>query len=767
MLYSFDIFDTLITTRTATSQGIFALMQHCLNTEERYREIPAEIRSRFCDLRIEAEQQAQKSFVDTDVEAAAIPEIYNAMANIGDLDAHVVSQLIELELETAVQNVIGIEENIAKVKELRKKGKRVVLVADTHLDETTVRIMLERVDDIFTDIPVYISSTCHKSQSSSSLYNFVRKKEQAEYSAWHHVGNDRHDDVDIPRKLGIHAEYYAFESFWKIEEHELDYAASQPTVQLAIGTARNLRLKHRAWKTPALVGASVSSVILVPYVYWVLERSLEMGIHKLYFIARDGYLPQKIADEIIAKNNWPIETHYIYGSRHAWRVPGYDGSEADMKTLLKMSRSLTVSKALSLADISKALKISVKDVKCFLPSSWPEEDTPLYSETYNWLVHYLSSTKEFRIHLKKKSIQARKLALDYLCQEVDFSEDDFAFVELNGTGFTSKCMANILHDMYSKPIHFFYCNLASKGIEWGMAFHRFLPRVMPCSPILELFCRAMHGQTESYEETRGRLVPILERDEEAKTLLQGYGYEEYMSAVIEFTRDYAEVLQRYGIASVPKITDDYINNILTDPDEKVLSFLADMPFNDTGHEKEIKKYAPKLTKEDIRNSFLFFPDLSRYEGAEMEYSLLRCSKIENKKIAWYRYNRGKVIKRYKAIWGKDLLPPGDDYAPFKDFPFRALGKRFVIYGAGMFGKKLYDEVKKSGCHIVGWLDKNYKKMKEEGLPVTGGVDDLQYLEFDVVWIAVLNQRIVEEIKEKMLKIGILEGKIMHFGKWSL
>ena len=167
MLYSFDVFDTLITTRTATPQGIFALMQHCLNTEERYREIPAEIRSSFYDLRIDAERKAKKSSVDTELDVATMPEIYNAMAKIGDLDAHVVSQLIELELETAVQNVIGIEENIAKVKELRKKGKRVVLVADTHLDEATVRIMLERVDDTFTDIPVYISSTCHKSQSSS------------------------------------------------------------------------------------------------------------------------------------------------------------------------------------------------------------------------------------------------------------------------------------------------------------------------------------------------------------------------------------------------------------------------------------------------------------------------------------------------------------------------------------------------------------------------------------------------------------------------
>lgn len=68
---------------------------------------------------------------------------------------------------------------------------------------------------------------------------------------------------------------------------------------------------------------------------------------------------------------------------------------------------------------------------------------------------------------------------------------------------------------------------------------------------------------------------------------------------------------------------------------------------------------------------------------------------------------------------------------------------------------------------MGWLDKNYEKLKEKGIPVTGTIDNLQDYEFDAVWIAVYNPWVAGEVKEEMLNNGIPEEKIMYFGKWAL
>ena len=46
-LYSFDIFDTLITRRTFTPFGIFAIMQKKLNEDLQYQSIPSILKNNF------------------------------------------------------------------------------------------------------------------------------------------------------------------------------------------------------------------------------------------------------------------------------------------------------------------------------------------------------------------------------------------------------------------------------------------------------------------------------------------------------------------------------------------------------------------------------------------------------------------------------------------------------------------------------------------------------------------------------------------------
>lgn len=767
MLYSFDIFDTLITRNTATPAGIFAIMQHRLQNEEEYGEISAGVRSRFYDLRVGAESLARNYYRGVSVEEVTLPEIYKAMATTGELNERDIEKLMALEKETELQNVVGIEENIAKARKLYEEGKRVILIDDSYLDESLTRAMLEKADRIFSDIPLYISSAWRKCKSSGKLYEAVRFKEKTAYSEWLHVGDDGSADVTTPKWLGIQAEQYSFPALWGVEERYLDKYPDDASAQWAIGTARNLRLQHKEWTNPAVVGASIGGAILFPYVNWVLRRSQAIGVHRLYFIARDGYILKQIADEIIKEANLPIETHYIYGSRRTWRMAGYDGSEAQLKRLLNITRPWVASKARKIADIADVLEIPVEKMKPFLPEHWPDMEHLLYTETFNWLGLYLARQPEFREFLKKQHREKRKLALDYLGQEVGFGKDDFAFVELVGTGFTSECMVDIIHDTYEKPVRIFYYNLFGDGIEGKAQYYNFQPKVLAHSMLLELLCRALHGQTVAYRQDNGQIVPVTVNDEQEKGILTGYGYDEYLSAVGAFARAYTDCYRQYHWEPSARLSYFYLDDIGEAPDENALSFFADMPFEDTGYSDKIKKFAPKLTGEDIRNLFLLNPDFSQYKGSDLHYSLLRCSDRENNKIAWYQRNRGKIIKRYKAIWGKDLLPPEDIYAAFRGFPYRAVGEKMVIYGAGVLGHRMYNTATQMGCDIVGWLDKNYEQLKEKGVPATGTMDNLKDYEFDVVWIAVYNPWVAGEVKEEMLNNGIPEEKIMYFGKWVL
>ena len=75
-LYSFDVFDTLITRKTAIPTGIFALMQKELETNEKYETIPLYLRNNFYNIRINSEIYLRNSSIyDTNSLSVTINEI--------------------------------------------------------------------------------------------------------------------------------------------------------------------------------------------------------------------------------------------------------------------------------------------------------------------------------------------------------------------------------------------------------------------------------------------------------------------------------------------------------------------------------------------------------------------------------------------------------------------------------------------------------------------------------------------------------------------
>ena len=65
--------------------------------------------------------------------------------------------------------------------------------------------------------------------------------------------------------------------------------------------------------------AYVTAPVLFCYVGYVIESAVKLGIQRIYFLARDGYILKSIADVIIKKRELDIDTHYLYVSRYALR----------------------------------------------------------------------------------------------------------------------------------------------------------------------------------------------------------------------------------------------------------------------------------------------------------------------------------------------------------------------------------------------------------------------------------------------------------------
>lgn len=316
-MYSFDIFDTLITRNTETPQGVFLLMQEYIQEKkEEYGRYS--VLKDFACLRIEAEENAS---ANTGKAVICLQDIYNTLAKKVCLSREDTERLMLLEVQTEIRCAVGIEKNIQKIIDLFDSNKHVVLISDMYLSEEDIRNILINVHPIFTRIPIYVSSEHACTKQDGLLYIKVKESESASYGNWTHYGDNYISDICIPNILGIKTVYIEpcpLFSWEKEMINELGLAGNLP-LEIAFGAIRRVRMRN-SLKCKEELGVSIGGIILFPYVEWIINQAIQLGIRRLYFVARDGYILKKIADIYIKKNNLAVSTKYIYGSRLAWRV---------------------------------------------------------------------------------------------------------------------------------------------------------------------------------------------------------------------------------------------------------------------------------------------------------------------------------------------------------------------------------------------------------------------------------------------------------------
>lgn len=88
-------------------------------------------------------------------------------------------------------------------------------------------------------------------------------------------------------------------------------------------------------------------------------------------------------------------------------------------------------------------------------------------------------------------------------------------------------------------------------------------------------------------------------------------------------------------------------------------------------------------------------------------------------------------------------------------------KKIVVYGAGNVGKDYIRQIQKENlCEDYIWVDKGYKlKDNYMGVEVLSPAEMMEY-QFDYVIIAVNNEKVMNEIKNELVELGIGNKKII-------
>ena len=454
-LYSFDIFDTLITRTTATPRGIFAIMQDVLLKDEKYKNIPDFIKKNFYDLRLQYEMHLRdmmrRNYEKEDID---FDFIYDQFAENYTLPEEDKNALKQLEIDTEYKNILPINKNIDRVKELINTGARVVLISDMYHSEKTIRSFLCKCDDIFENIPIYVSSAYGKTKITKGLFKIVQEAENVNCSKWLHFGDNIKVDINPARNFGIKAQHYKYIGLEDYEKEVLKKLGNNSFIQLAIGASKNARLFTPDMTPQKKLGCSFAACLYVGYIEWLISESQRQGIKRLYFLARDGYLLQKMFDIIAKARGVDIETKYIYGSRAAWRLPAV--SEIGLKRLVEINVNI-----FTIETMASAFCCSINELIKFLPKKYQKYPPTkmLNLDELKEIGAALDKNNNFKILLDNKCSKKQELIKEYIKQEINDSDENWAIVDCVGSGYTLSCLKSILKQ--SKPIKSFYLRLSS------------------------------------------------------------------------------------------------------------------------------------------------------------------------------------------------------------------------------------------------------------------------------------------------------------------
>lgn len=156
-----------------------------------------------------------------------------------------------------------------------------------------------------------------------------------------------------------------------------------------------------------------------------------------------------------------------------------------------------------------------------------------------------------------------------------------------------------------------------------------------------------------------------------------------------------------------------------------------------------------------RNNSLVRKNVSVGSIAALYKSMLKISVPESVRVQWE-----KQLQAYMTFILQ--LKSTDTFIQVSSFYEQFRRKKVVIYGAGNYGLTIYNILhEKLSSEIVGIVDRDYQQINKKCLKVMAP-EKIMTMDYDVVYIGILNEKICEMVKKNLKEMGIEEQKIIYF-----
>ncbi len=555
----FDLLDTVLFRKVVDPTDVFRLVYHRLAAALPER-MDGSCEDAFVSARLVAERRARVGRAETTLDA-----IWDELVwMVGDDRDLAVSIEMSCERDLLYPNA----EIAAVIAKRREQGHRIVYVSDMYLPEHFLRSVLEEHGVMQPGDRLFVSSAHDKTKHEGHLYLHLMEQMGGKSADYCMTGDHRHSDHRKPRSLGLRSRHYRGHRLNAFERRLNDaLAAPQLSRSILVGSVRNGRADERASEN-RLVSDFLGPASLL-WALWTIRRAEEDNLDRLYFMARDGYLPYLAASHLTQTGCTGVESHYVYGSRYSLYFAAIRDLRTDLRWIFDQPGDLTRDKLLRYLRLDRATLSPIMQTMCDSLAG----DAPLSAEDFGRFVDLLTASDEGRSVLDSAA-EMRRAARQYFETAGLIGTGSCAIVDIGWhlnvqTALQSLMPEQRLFGLYlylsETRRSFVQAGRAETMIELNIAHRRAAaaPALWRHSTVAEhLFGMAPEGSCEGFElDENGHARPVLQRMDPDEAAVRQHIAEQVQAFVRDWAPLYMQAFQdaRSCAAAFRVLSDEFFD----------------------------------------------------------------------------------------------------------------------------------------------------------------------------------------------------------------
>ena len=500
-LASFDIFDTTLIRKCGNPGNIFYLLAHKLYPNDKAK------REDFLLWRKGAESEARRRTPSKDV---TIEDIYSSDELCGFAE-YTPAQFIEAEMSVEAENLIANPAIKDIIEKKREEGYTICFISDMYLPSAMLREVLKREGCINSNESVYVSCEWNARKSNGVLYQ--KLKEELKPQQWEHFGDHAVSDVKMAEQNGIKAtkvntDFTTAEKGTMQPRSKRHYYES--SILAGLSRAARIHLGNDAYTT---IAADFVAPAYIPYVHFVLKTAKERGIKTLYFLSRDSYILQKIAEQLPHED---IELRYLFVSRKSLLLPYLHNATADKFLAIQDKRTI---RGKAVKELATSLGTSSEELKEKFGIEFNFDKIATKEQEQTFLLSIFGVGSNYLPALNERAKEKRTLQNSYFKQEDLFTGSTTAMVDVGWLGTTRLMINSILKEEGCPETTFFYYGVRGDVMhsKYGKYHTYYSPEQLSTESttlIENYFSASPYPSTIGYKQNGNEIAPIFKDDSE-------------------------------------------------------------------------------------------------------------------------------------------------------------------------------------------------------------------------------------------------------------